>query len=102
MGVQDRPENGGIAVVGMGCRFAGAQDLQGYWEMIAKGDDGFGPVPADRWDFDAFFDANPRAVDKSYAPAGGVLDDVRSFPAIALQIPPAPRRGHGPTAAPWA
>ena len=87
MGRQDRPSDG-IAVVGMGCRFAGAQDLQAYWEMIAAGRDGFGPVPADRWDADAFFDANPRATDKSYAPAGGFIDDVRSFPAIALQIPP--------------
>lgn len=72
----------------MGCRFAGAQDLQAYWEMITEGRDGFGPVPADRWDAEAFFDANPRATDKSYAPAGGFIDDVRSFPAIALQIPP--------------
>ena len=45
-------------------------------------------VPADRWDFDAFYDENPRATDKSYAPAGGFIDDVRSFPALALQIPP--------------
>ena len=87
MGHQDR-SGGGIAVVGMGCRFAGAQDLQAYWEMIASGRDGFGPVPADRWDAEAFFDANPRATDKSYAPAGGFIEDVRSFPAIALQIPP--------------
>ncbi|MDP6944038.1 MAG: beta-ketoacyl synthase N-terminal-like domain-containing protein, partial [Myxococcota bacterium] len=88
MGRQERSDNGGIAVVGMGCRFAGAQDLQGYWEMIVEGRDGFGPVPDDRWDFEAFYDANPRAIDKSYAPAGGFIDDVRSFPAIALQIPP--------------
>ena len=88
MGRQDRSGGGGIAVVGMGCRFAGAQDLHAYWEMITDGRDGFGPVPADRWDAEAFFDANPRATDKSYAPAGGFIEDVRSFPAIALQIPP--------------
>ncbi|MEZ4264925.1 MAG: aminotransferase class I/II-fold pyridoxal phosphate-dependent enzyme [Myxococcota bacterium] len=77
-----------IAIVGMGCRFAGAADLQAYWRMIVEGRDAFGPVPADRWDQAAFFDANARQADKSYAPTGGFIADVRSFPAVALQVPP--------------
>jgi len=77
-----------IAIVGMGCRFAGAPDLQAYWKMTLEGRNGFGPVPADRWDADAFFDTNRRATDKSYAPRGGFIDDIRSFPALAMGIPP--------------
>jgi len=77
-----------IAIVGIGCRFAGAQDLQAFWELTVAGTDTFAPVPADRWDADAFFDNNARSRDKSYAPTGSWIADIRSFPAVALQVPP--------------
>lgn len=77
-----------IAIVGMGCRFAGARDLDAYWKMTLEGENGFGPVPADRWAHEQFFDPNPRSTDKSYAPNGGFIDDIRSFPALTLGIPP--------------
>lgn len=77
-----------IAIVGLGCRFAGAPDALAYWDMTREGRDGFGPVPPDRWSHDQFFDANPRATDKSYAPNGGFIEDIRSFPALHFGIPP--------------
>ncbi|MCB9789000.1 MAG: aminotransferase class I/II-fold pyridoxal phosphate-dependent enzyme [Deltaproteobacteria bacterium] len=83
-----RSADDAIAIVGMGCRFAGAPDLQAFWRLTVEGRDAFGPVPADRWDQAAFFDANPRQADRSYAPTGAFIDDVRSFPAVALQVPP--------------
>ncbi len=77
-----------IAIVGMGCRFAGAPDVQAYWRLTVEGRDAFGPIPEDRWSHQQFFDANPRRTDKSYAPNGAFIEDVRSFPALALGIPP--------------
>lgn len=77
-----------IAIVGMSCRFAGAPDLQAYWQMTVEGRDGFGPVPEDRWPAEVFFDTNRRATDKTYAPRGAFIQDIRSFPALALGLPP--------------
>lgn len=77
-----------IAIVGMGARFAGASNLQEYWKLSLEGRNGFGPVPPDRWDQSFFHSESAREADKSYAPAGGFIDDVRQFPAVALQIPP--------------
>ncbi|MFN3198350.1 MAG: aminotransferase class I/II-fold pyridoxal phosphate-dependent enzyme [Bradymonadia bacterium] len=77
-----------IAIVGIGCRFAGAQDLHAYADQMLAGVDGFGPIPADRWTHDGFFDRNPRKADKAYTTRGGFIDDIKSFPAVALQIPP--------------
>ncbi|MBA2319911.1 MAG: type-I PKS, partial [Deltaproteobacteria bacterium] len=77
-----------IAIVGMACRFAGAEDLHAYWDLTVEGRQSFGPVPADRWDNAVFFDTNKRANDKSYAPTGAWIDDIRSFPGLALGIPP--------------
>ena len=77
-----------IAIVGMACRFAGAKDLPGYWRMLCERRDGFGPVPPNRWNHEAFYDANRRKPDHSYAHQGAFIEDVWSFPALHLGIPP--------------
>ena len=77
-----------IAIVGMSCRFADAPTLQDYWRMCLEGRDAFSPIPADRWDAAFFTSTNARDADRSYAPAGAFIKDVRSFPAVTLQIPP--------------
>lgn len=77
-----------IAIVGMSCRFAGARTLQEYWRMSLEGRDAFGPVPADRWDADFFTTTSARDADRSYAPAGAFIENIREFPAVTLQIPP--------------
>lgn len=77
-----------IAIVGMGARFAGAEDLNAYWTMIRNAQHAFGPVPQDRWPADLFFSENRRATDKTYAPHGAFIKDIRSFPALALGLPP--------------
>ena len=43
------PDEGAIAIIGMACRFPGADTLEAFWSMIREGRDAFGPVPADRW-----------------------------------------------------
>jgi 8-amino-7-oxononanoate synthase len=77
-----------IAIVGMGCRFASAPDLHAFWNLTLSGVGAFTDIPPDRWDKDAFHDSNRRNADKSYAPRGAFLDDIRTFPALALGIPP--------------
>src|SRR6201995_5289309 len=52
------PAEGGIAVIGMACRFPGAPNLQAFWQLINEGRSAAGEVPSDRWSADAFFDAS--------------------------------------------
>lgn len=40
---------GDIAVVGMSCRFPGAENLSMYWKLLAEGNSGIDVVPDDRW-----------------------------------------------------
>ncbi|WP_246450250.1 type I polyketide synthase [Allostreptomyces psammosilenae] len=77
-----------IAIVGMGCRFpGGANDLAGYWHLLREGLDGTSEVPADRWDGDLFYDADPDAPRKAYTKRGGFLDvPVDGFDAEAFGI----------------
>jgi acyl transferase domain-containing protein len=77
-----------IAIVGMGCRFGGAPDLQAYWRLTRDGQDAFRTIPADRFDADVYFDANRRSTDKMYTRIGAFLEDIRTFPGLAFGIPP--------------
>ncbi|WP_223268241.1 type I polyketide synthase [Streptosporangium nondiastaticum] len=60
-----------IAIVGMGCRFPGAPDVDSYWRLLLDGRDAVGEVPRDRWDPELV--AAPRH--------GGFLDRVDAFDA---------------------
>lgn len=78
-----------IAIIGIGCRFGGgADDLQRFWQMQLEGRNAFETIPPDRWDITSLYDSNVRAADKTYADKGAFIQDISSFPAVFLQIPP--------------
>lgn len=78
----------GIAIVGMGCRFPGAQDVGAYWRNMLDARSCFSEIPRERWNHDLFYDPSPRAIDKTYARKVGLLDDVQSFAALHYGIAP--------------
>lgn len=55
-----RPDE--VAIVGMGCRFPGAEDLYAFWANVLANRDCTREVPAGRWDLGAFYDPTSRAV----------------------------------------
>ncbi|WP_308377878.1 SDR family NAD(P)-dependent oxidoreductase [Streptomyces sp. ISL-98] len=78
-----------IAVVGMACRYPGADDLAGYWANIVAGTDSVTEVPADRWDAAAHHDPDPaRAGERTPSRWGGFLAPA-PFDALAHGIAPA-------------
>jgi acyl transferase domain-containing protein len=78
-----------IAVIGMAFRFPGAgTDAGRLWQMIAEGRDAVRPVPADRWDREAFFSPENPAPGKINTRQAAFLDDVRRFDAGFFDITP--------------
>ena len=53
-----------IAVVGIGCRFPKAPDLDAFWARLDQGKVAFSAVPAERWNHSACTTALPRAASR--------------------------------------
>ncbi len=69
-----------IAIIGLGCRFpGGANDAESFWQLLRDGVDTVTEVPADRWDIDAYYDADPEAPGKMYTRKGAFLEGVDQF-----------------------
>ncbi|MBI1320606.1 MAG: SDR family NAD(P)-dependent oxidoreductase [Candidatus Hydrogenedens sp.] len=68
-----------IAIVGLGCRLPGAPNPRAYWKLLIEGVDAVGDVPADRWNIDEFYDADPGTRGKMYTRQGGFLDNIDGF-----------------------
>jgi len=78
-----------IAVVGAGLRFpGGAHDLASLWSLLSDGRDAIGPIPADRWDVEGLYDADPDAPGRMTTREGGFIADVDCFDAEFFGISP--------------
>ncbi|GAA2246451.1 hypothetical protein GCM10010430_30630 [Kitasatospora cystarginea] len=85
-----------VAVVGLGCRFPQAEGVDRYWSLLMAGTDAVTPVPADRFDIDAYYQAEPGIAGKTVSRHGGFLTDVFGFDAAFFGISPAEARTMDP------
>lgn len=65
-----------LAIIGMGCIFPKAEDLEGYWSLIKNRVDAMTDVPETHWKPEDYFDQDPKAPDMTYARKGGFLPTV--------------------------
>src|SRR5574337_20339 len=68
-----------IAIVGIGCRFPGADGPDEFWRLLAAGVDATSDVPPDRWDVDAFYNPDPSVPGTAVTRRGGFLKQVDQF-----------------------
>jgi acyl transferase domain-containing protein len=62
-----------IAIVGIGCRFPGADNLEEFWRVLKNGENHVKEVPASRWNLDVFFDPDPNTPGKTYVRNAGFV-----------------------------
>jgi acyl transferase domain-containing protein/acyl carrier protein len=83
-----RPEKEPIAIIGIGCRFAGAASPMAFWQMLRGGVDAIRPLPEGRFDLDAVYDPTPGKPGKIISREGGFIDPVDEFDATFFGISP--------------
>src|SRR5260221_7432525 len=77
-----------IAIIGMGCRFPGASDVQEFWQLMCNGVDAITEVPRDRFDVQDFYHPQPATPGKIMSRWGGFLDQIDHFDAAFFGITP--------------
>ena len=78
-----------IAIIGMGLRFPGGViDEASFWNLLAEGRDAITEIPRDRWDWRAYFHADPDAPGSMITQHGGFLTGVDLFDASFFGVSP--------------
>jgi acyl transferase domain-containing protein len=77
-----------IAIIGMSCRFPGAETLEGFWRLLCEGRDAVTEIPADRWDINALYDPDPTAPGKMLTRYGSFLEGLDQFDTQFFGISP--------------
>jgi acyl transferase domain-containing protein len=77
-----------IAIIGIGCRFPGANGPQEFWDLLRDGRCAVGEVPPDRFDIASMYDPTPATPGKVMSRWGGFLPDIQWFDANSFGISP--------------
>jgi acyl transferase domain-containing protein/NAD(P)-dependent dehydrogenase (short-subunit alcohol dehydrogenase family) len=76
-----------LAIVGVGCRFPGAADLEGFRTLLFQGACSIRELPPHRFDQRRYYDPEVGAYGKSYSRLGGWIED-GDFDPLPFGLPP--------------
>jgi acyl transferase domain-containing protein len=77
-----------IAVIGIGCRFPGANDYEQFWLNLEQGVNSISEIPPQRWDVQKYYSPNPQERNKSISKWGGLIEASDQFDADFFGISP--------------
>ena len=77
-----------IAVIGIGCRFPGANNPELFWQLLHNGIDAITEIPPSRWDLSSFYSPKQVESGKMYTRWGGFLEQVDQFEPSFFGISP--------------
>ncbi|SIO84434.1 SDR family NAD(P)-dependent oxidoreductase [Nocardiopsis sp. JB363] len=75
----DTRQGEAVAVVGASARYAGAPDLEGYWNLLDESRCSVTEVAPERWDASRYFSPEPGRPGTTYSRWGGFLDGIDRF-----------------------
>ncbi len=77
-----------IAIIGMGCRFPGAENLVAFWQLLQQQQDAITDIPADRWDLAKYCALDPGQPGTMQTQHGGFVPHLFEFDAPFFRIAP--------------
>jgi len=85
-----------IAIVGIAGRYPDARNLEQFWDNLVAGRESVGEIPASRWDFRPYFDAEKGKPGALYCKWGGFIEGVDEFDALFFNVAPLEAQTMGP------
>jgi acyl transferase domain-containing protein len=87
-----------VAIVGMACRLPGGADSpDAFWTLLKEGREAIREVPAERWNAEASYSADPSQAGKASTRWGGFLQEkIDEFDAAYFNILPREAQGMDP------
>ncbi len=77
-----------IAIIGMACRFPGADNIAEFWQNLMNGREVISEVPANRWDWKALRQTSYAKYNQSSVNRGGFINHVDAFDAAFFGVSP--------------
>ncbi|CAG5126989.1 unnamed protein product [Candidula unifasciata] len=68
-----------VAIIGVGCKFPGANSLEEFWRVLENGENHVIEIPETRWFHEAFYDSDFNTPAKTHARKAGLLKDHLAF-----------------------
>ncbi|MBX7168064.1 MAG: SDR family NAD(P)-dependent oxidoreductase [Pirellulales bacterium] len=76
-----------LAIIGMGCRLPGADNLDEFWKLVVEGRSAIVELPPDRLNQELYYDPKVGTLGKSYSKLGGIINN-RDFDRRRCPISP--------------
>ncbi|WP_052442516.1 type I polyketide synthase [Streptacidiphilus neutrinimicus] len=77
-----------IAIVGMSCRFPGADGVDAFWRLLETNTDAITGIPRDRFDVDSCYAPDPGTPGRTVSRHGGFITGLHDFDAGFFGISP--------------
>ena len=77
-----------IAIIGVACRFPGANTPEAFWQVLHNGTDTVTKVSKKRWNVDTFYNSEPVTPGKMNTQWGGFLEQIDLFDPSFFGISP--------------
>jgi polyketide synthase PksM len=77
-----------IAIIGISGRYPLADNLDEFWRNLREGRDCITEIPAERWDYSQYYDADKDKKGKIRSKWGGFIKDVDKFDPLFFNISP--------------
>ncbi|MEX3605205.1 MAG: SDR family NAD(P)-dependent oxidoreductase [Burkholderia sp.] len=82
------PPRRGVAVIGVSGSFPGADGVDALWQLLERGGDAIGEVPASRWDWRCCLPPDESEAVRARVRWGGFIDGVDRFDPLFFGISP--------------
>ena len=77
-----------IAIIGIGCRFPGANNPEEFWQLLSQGKNAITEVPASHWDVQQYCNDGVNTPGKICNAYGGFVPHLKEFDAAFFRIAP--------------